>query len=88
MNDTGSAILSLFDTDMLHLGNDQGYTGWINEWAIIKPGAPNVPRLSGVGIRDVLYLGTAPGNQLLAVATTKGGMTSFALKSNLDSHAA
>jgi hypothetical protein len=27
MNDTGSSILSLFDTDMQYLGNLQGYTG-------------------------------------------------------------
>jgi hypothetical protein len=126
MNDTGSSILSLFDTDMQHLGNLQGYTGgvgqvevrnangtinnypqihvqvqlvrdddspwsnWINEWAIVKPSFPNVPRLSGVGIRGILYLpkgnvqrnsakstGTAPGNHLLAVAATKGGLTSL-----------
>jgi len=113
MNDTGSAILSLFDTDMLRLGRLEGYTGragqvevrsangttntyprihvqvqlartddspwsnWINEWAIVKPSSPNVPRLSGIGIRRILYLGTAPGNHLLAVAATKGGMTSL-----------
>jgi len=28
MNDTGSNILSLFHSDMQHLGNIQGYTGW------------------------------------------------------------
>jgi hypothetical protein len=28
MNDTGSDILSLFHSDMQHLGNIQGYTGW------------------------------------------------------------
>ena len=113
MNDTGSSILSLFDTDIQHLGNLQGYTGgagqvevrnangtinnyrqihvqvqlvrdddspwsnWINEWAIVKPSSPNVPRLSGIGIRGILYLGTAPGNHLLAVAATKGGLTSL-----------
>jgi hypothetical protein len=100
MNDTGSNIMSLFDTDIQYLGNLQGYTGWlghiavrdasgtinryrrvhvqvqltrdddspwsgwINERAIVKPSSPNVPRLSGIGIRKVLYLGTAPGNHL------------------------
>jgi hypothetical protein len=113
MNDTGSSIMSLFDTDIQHLGNLQWYTGgvglvevrnangtindypqihvqvqlvrnddsprsnWINEWAIVTPSSPNVPRLSGIGIRQVLYLGTAPGNHLLAVAATKGGLTSL-----------
>jgi hypothetical protein len=28
MNDTGSDILTLFHSDMQHLGNIQGYTGW------------------------------------------------------------
>ena len=92
MNDTGSDILSLFNTDMPHLGNAQGYTGWlgqvavrnangtinsyrrihvqvqlvrddnspwsgwIDERAIVKPSSPNVPRLSGIGIRKILYL--------------------------------
>ena|SRR5438045_8577502 len=28
MNDTGSDILSLFHSDMQHLGNIQGYAGW------------------------------------------------------------
>ena len=28
MNDTGSNILTLFDTDLLQLGNVQGYGGW------------------------------------------------------------
>jgi hypothetical protein len=28
MNDTGSDILTLFNTDFAHLGNIQGYMGW------------------------------------------------------------
>ena len=28
MNDTGSDILTLFHSDMQHLGNIQGYSGW------------------------------------------------------------
>ncbi len=28
MNDTGSDILTLFNTDLALLGNVQGYTGW------------------------------------------------------------
>jgi len=115
MNDTGSEMLSLFDTDMPYLGNLQGYTGWpgqvaiqnangtmnvyptilvqvrlvrdddspwsdwIDEYAIIKPVVPGLPRLSGAGIRDSLYFATAPGNHVLAVSTTKGELTSLLL---------
>jgi hypothetical protein len=35
INDTGSEILSLFTTDLLRLGNIQGYTGWQAPTAII-----------------------------------------------------
>jgi hypothetical protein len=111
MNDTGSDILTLFNTDLLALGNTQGYHGWlgrtgimdatgtitffprilvqvqlvrdddtpwsdwIDEDAIVKQ--HGAPRLSGVGIRHVLYIGTAPGNDLLAISATKGGLTSL-----------
>ncbi|KAI9771803.1 MAG: hypothetical protein M1840_001573 [Geoglossum simile] len=113
MNDTGSTILTLFDVDMLHLGDIQGYAGWagpvvvsnadgaigvyptifvqvqpvrddnspwcgwINEKAIVRPIGPGIPRLSGTGIRDVLYIATAPGNHFLAVSTTRGGLASL-----------
>jgi len=113
MNDTGSDILSLFHSDLQHLGNIQGYAGglgvipigygngaiqyyqriavevqlvrdnntpwsdWIEEVAIIKPDGPGLLRLSGYGIREVLYLGTSPGNHSLAVVTTKGGLASL-----------
>ena len=98
MNDTGSNILSLFTTDLPHLGsNVQGYLGWNgfanildangmnttlpiilvhvqlvrddntpwSEWIVeeanIRQPGPYVPRLSGAGIRNALYIGTAPG---------------------------
>jgi hypothetical protein len=113
INDTGSSLLTLFDTDILQLGILEGYTGWrgevtvrnasgtvnryrrirvqfqllrdddspwsnwINDYAVIKPDSQGVPRLSGCGIRRVMYLGTPPGNHLLAIATTKGGMASL-----------
>jgi len=113
MNDTRSDILSLFDTDMLHLGNLQGYAGfvgnvairfangainiypkilveiqlvrnddspwsdWIVEDAMVQPLRPGVSRLSGIGIRGALYIGTAPGNHFLAVAATKRGLNSL-----------
>jgi hypothetical protein len=50
---------------------------WINEVAIVKPYSPNMPRLSGVRIRRALYFDTAPGNHLLAVSTTVGGLASL-----------
>lgn len=50
-------------------------SNWIEEDAIIRQ--DNVPRLSGAGIRQHLYFGTAPGNHYLAVATTKGGLSSL-----------
>jgi hypothetical protein len=113
MNDTGSEILALFDTDMLSLGNLQGYTGWfeqaaiqsangmidiyskihvqvqmvgddnlpwsdwIGEEAIVKPVGPGIPQLSCIQIRNFLVLATTPGNNFLAVSTTKGGLTSL-----------
>ena len=113
MHDTGSDVLTLFDIDLLQLGNSHGYTGWqlpadimdasgritsfrtlyvqvqlvrddntpwsewIDEFAIVKRLDQGVPRLSGVGIRHALYIGTAPGNHLLAMSATKGGLTSL-----------
>jgi len=50
---------------------------WIDENAIFKQLAPNVPRLSGYQIRRHLYFGAAPDYRHLAVATTKGGMHSL-----------
>jgi hypothetical protein len=50
-------------------------SNWIEEDAIIRQ--DNVPRLSGTGIRQHLYFGTTPGNHYLAVATTKGGLSSL-----------
>jgi len=113
LNDTGSDAMTVFTTDLLQLGNMQGYTGWhtptpildasgnqtvfqtilvqvqlvrndntpwgnwIQESAIVKQALAFVPRLSGPAIRGVLYFGTAPGNNVLAVAATKGGMASL-----------
>jgi hypothetical protein len=50
---------------------------WIDERAIVRQPGLDVSRLSGVGIRDILYIGTAPGNHLLAVSATKGGLASL-----------
>ena len=51
--------------------------GWIDELAIVRQPVLNFPRLSGVEMRHVLYFGTAPGNHLLAVSATKGGLASL-----------
>jgi|SRR5579862_1772995 len=53
------------------------WSDWITEDAIVRPVVPGVPRLSGSGIREALYLATGPGNHVLAVSTTKGGLTSL-----------
>jgi hypothetical protein len=57
--------------------DNSSWGDWIDEWAIVRQPGPNVTRLSGVGIREVLFIGTAPGNHLLAVSTTKGGLSSL-----------
>ncbi len=57
--------------------NNIPWSDWIAERALVKQVGPNILRLSGHGIRRVLYLGTAPGNHLLAVSTTKGGLASL-----------
>lgn len=57
--------------------DDTPWGNWIDELAIVKQPSPNVLRLSGFGIGNALYLGTAPGNHGLAVAATKGGMASL-----------
>ena len=38
------------------------WSEWIDETAIIRPLVPGILRLSGVGIRQELHSGTAPGN--------------------------
>ena len=53
------------------------WSDWFQEVAIVQPDSPGLSRLSGYGIRNALYLGTSPGNQSLAVATTKGGLASL-----------
>jgi hypothetical protein len=53
------------------------WSDWIDEDAIVRPVVPGVPRLSGSGIREALYLATGPGNHVLAASTTKGGLASL-----------
>jgi hypothetical protein len=113
MNDTGSNILSLFHSDIQHLGNIQEYDGWAgvasvscasgainnypmidvevqlvrddntawSDWfeeaAMVQPDSPGQLRLSGCEIRDVLYLGTSPGNHSLPLLQLKVGLLRY-----------
>lgn len=52
------------------------WSDWIEEIAIVRQPGPYVARLLGLGIRDVLYIGTAPGNPLLAISATLRGLAS------------
>src|SRR5438046_1409467 len=38
MNDTGSDALTIFDVDMPHLGNYQGYVGWVGPVVLFGAG--------------------------------------------------
>jgi hypothetical protein len=38
MNDTGSDVLTIFDVDMPHLGDCQGYAGWVGPVMIVGAG--------------------------------------------------
>lgn len=42
--------------------DNTAWSDWFEEAAIVQPDSPGLLRLSGCGIRDVLYLGTSPGN--------------------------
>ena len=113
LHDTGSNILSLFISDFLHLGNTQGYQGWLgyshireasgtatylrtiliqvqlvgndgmpwSDWfwetGVVRTPNPDCERLTGSGIRDMFYIGTGPGNHVLAVSATKSGLTTL-----------
>jgi hypothetical protein len=57
--------------------DNAAWSNWIDEIAIVKQPGPGITRLSGIGIRNVLYIGTGPGNHPLAVSATKGGLTSL-----------
>lgn len=56
---------------------DIPWSDWISEIAIITPEIDGIPRLSGMGIRRVLFMATTPGNNFLAVSATKGGLVSL-----------
>jgi len=50
-------------------GNNMAWGSWIAERALVRNDDPNIQRLSRSGIRAHLYFGTAPGNNVLSVAT-------------------
>jgi len=58
-------------------GDDSPWGDWIDEDAVVKRPLPGVPRLSGYQIRRNLFFGTSPTHHHVAVATTKGGMSSL-----------
>jgi hypothetical protein len=76
-NGTNTMFLSIWVQVMLVRDDNMPWSDWIDEKAIVKQLVPGLLRLSGAGIRGNLYIGTAPGNHHLVVATTKGGLTSL-----------
>lgn len=52
-------------------------TDWMDEYAICKPGGPNMPRVTGFAIRQHLFFATPPGNNYVAVGTDKAGIMSL-----------
>jgi hypothetical protein len=105
MNDTGSAIMTLFYSEAFDMGwqpelyppdlveikspdgttlreyiyivaqvcddNGSPVTGWFMEEAVLRDFTGFETRLSGAGVRDLLYFGTAPGSSCLYMARTK-----------------
>jgi hypothetical protein len=67
----------LVQVQLVRDNNNTPWGDWIHERAIVRQPGPNLARLSGVGIRHAFYIGTAPGNHLLAVSATRGGLTSL-----------
>lgn len=53
------------------------WSEWFEEVAIVRRARPGITRLSGAGIRRGFYFGTSPGNQVLSVGGTRGGMASL-----------
>ena len=50
------------------------WSDWIAEDAMVRQPGLGILRLSGGGVRRALYIGTAPGNHLLAISATRGGL--------------
>jgi hypothetical protein len=61
----------------LVMNENEPWTDWINEEAIVRTIRPGTSRLSGMGIRKVLYFGTSPEYNVLATSATKGGLLSL-----------
>lgn len=60
---------------MKHDGTAWG--DWFWELAVLHRDTPGITRCSGEEMRSHFYFGMAPGNHGVAVASTKGGMTSL-----------
>jgi len=76
-NGTQQFFRSIFVQVQLVDNENLPWSDWIEEHAIIMQDGPTVVRLSGPGLRNAMYIATAPGNQFLAVSATKGGLTSL-----------
>ena len=76
-----SGVITMLPTVLVQVqlvrDDNTPWSDWIEEEAIVRQPGPYITRLSGAGIRDALYIGTAPGNHLLAVSATLGGLASL-----------
>lgn len=76
-NDIATVLSQLFVSVWLVDNHDESWDDWILKRAIVRTPTPFVERLSGRGFRDVFCIGTGPGNHVLAVSASKGGLTSL-----------
>ena len=59
---------------------------WFREQAIIRHLVPGVQRLSGSNMRNQFYFGTGPGNQHVAVSTSKTRLSSIIWSSKIKTY--
>jgi hypothetical protein len=52
---------------------NEPWTDWLDEKAIVRTICRSISRLLGIGIRKVLYFGTSPEHNVLATSMTKNG---------------
>ncbi len=76
-NGTATVLPQLIVQVRLVDNHSEPWSDWIFERAIVRTPHPSVDRLSGRGFRDVFYIGTGPGNHVLAVSASKGGLTTL-----------
>ena len=69
--------LKIFVQVQLIRDDNSPWSDWVIKKAIVRPIGPSILWLSGVGIREVLYLATELGNYILAISAIKSGLTSL-----------